>query len=66
MEQTGGPPIDYAAVINRMAQSARITMPVQDTIDRLWTIAQAVALENADQYDTVRNAIAWLEVLRNG
>ena len=51
--------------IARSAHVQRIDMSMQETIDALWQIAQDVAMENGTQYVAIRNAIAWLEVLRN-
>lgn len=51
--------------IARSAFAQRIDMSMQETIDALWPIAQDVAMENGTQYAAIRNAIAWLEVLRN-
>lgn len=51
--------------IARSAHAQRIELSLQETIDRLWNIALAVGMDDGDQYQTVRNAIAWLEVMRN-
>ena len=56
---------DLDRTIRRLAHTQAITQPVQETIDALWQIAQDVAMENGAQYAAIRNAIAWLEVLRN-
>ncbi len=52
--------------IVRKTHAEKITLTTQQTIDRLWQIALAVGMEDGEQYQTVRNAIAWLEVMRNG
>lgn len=51
--------------IARTAHSQRATLTMQETVDRLWNLAAEVMLDNGQKYETVRNAIAWLEVLRN-
>ena len=40
-------------------------MPVDDVIDRLWTMALSVAMDDADAYETLRQAIAHLEQARH-
>jgi hypothetical protein len=52
--------------IARSAHAQRIELSIQQTIDRLWERAQIIGLDDGDEYLTLRNAIAWLEVMRNG
>lgn len=52
--------------IARSAHAARIDLTMDQTIDRLWQIALAVGMDDGHQYQTLRNAIAWLELVRNG
>jgi hypothetical protein len=52
--------------IARSAHAQRIELSIQQTIDRLWERAQVIGLDDGDEYLTLRNAIAWLEVMRNG
>lgn len=52
--------------IARSAHAQRIELSIQQTIDRLWERAQVIGLNDGDEYLTLRNAIAWLEVMRNG
>jgi hypothetical protein len=52
--------------IARSAHAQRIELSIQQTIDRLWQRAQVIGLDDGDEYLTLRNAIAWLEVMRNG
>jgi len=51
--------------IARSAHAQRIELSIQETIDRLWQRAQVIGLDDGYEYLTLRNAIAWLEVMRN-
>lgn len=57
--------LDYNKLIAQLGNAQAIELPVQDVIDRLWLVAQNVALENGHDYQTIRQAIAWLEVMRH-
>lgn len=57
--------VDYNHLISSLGNARAIELPVQQVIDELWVMAQTVALDDAKAYRTLRQAIAWLEVMRN-
>lgn len=57
--------LDYNKLIAQIGNAQALELPVQDVIDRLWVLAQEIALEDGNRYQTLRQAIAWLEVMRN-
>lgn len=57
--------LDYNKLLAQMGNVQKIELPVAEVIDRLWLIAQNVAMDDGHYYHTLRQAIAWLEVMRN-
>jgi hypothetical protein len=50
--------------IQQIIRVQAINAPIEQVIDDLWLIAQDVAMDDGKKYAAIRNAIAWLEVLR--